>query len=254
MRQSAQFASLTILTIAALSLSAQTTKNTVPLVTVPFIACPSDGQLGPQPAPTPQSRPLALAPSTALQLAYYQAAEGQGVLAPLGWHCLQLIGSDGDFLYVTPSVITAEEMYKPSWKGFTGPAIQLSFSIGDTSGRFEVATVIARVFPKYKSFVTNVIKEQIEPASDFPLGPWPHDRLRYLNDHAVEFTTPAHTAGLGTSSRLLRNAHPISGVAIFFPGSDNNLMQLCVRLPPTLVSLASIITHQVELDSGVVKQ
>jgi len=224
------------------------------LATVPFISCPSDGQQGPQPAPVLKSRPLLLNSNEASQLAYFEGQDDQGVLAPKGRHCLQLIGSSGEFLYVSPTPITADQMFSSTWKGFTGPAIQLSVFIGDTSGRFEVAKIVARVFPKYKTFVTGVIKEQIESASDFPFGPWPHDQLHYLNDHAVEFTTPANTTGLGTSSRLLRNAEPISGVAIFFPGSDNDLTQLSVRLPPELAPLSHAITHQVELESGLQKQ
>ena len=39
------------------------------------------------------------------------------------------------------------------------PAIQLSYSIGDTSGRFEVARIVARVFPKYQGYVQHVIAE-----------------------------------------------------------------------------------------------
>jgi len=43
-----------------------------------------------------------------------------------------------------------------------------------------------------------VITEGIEPASDFPFGPYPTDTLKYHGDVTVEFQTPANTKGLGT--------------------------------------------------------
>ena len=92
------------------------------------------------------------------------------------------------------------------WKGFTGSAIEIAVSSGGTSGRFEVAKVIARVFPAYKQFAQNVIAEGIEPASDFPSGPYSNDKLTYRAKNIVEFETPANTAGLGTDcvSRQIR--------------------------------------------------
>ena len=134
-------------------------------------------------------------------------------------------------------------------KGFTGPVIQISTEIGDTSGRFGVARTIARVFPSHKAFVRRVIAEGIEPASDFPSGPYPKDRLIYKSKEIVEYQTPAQTDGLGTQSRLQKNADPIRGVAILV-GSDPDLVFLAARLPPNKADLASIIIRQVELDSA----
>jgi hypothetical protein len=71
--------------------------------------------------------------------------------------------------------MSATLLFSSDWKGFTGPAIQLSDSIGDTSGRFEVAAMIAKVFPAYSWFLKGVIDESIEPASAFPAGPLPKD-------------------------------------------------------------------------------
>jgi hypothetical protein len=59
---------------------------------------------------------------------------------------------------------------------------------GETSGRFQVARVIARVFPTQKAFADGVIKEGIELASDFPFGPYPTDTLKYHGDVTVEFS------------------------------------------------------------------
>jgi hypothetical protein len=66
-----------------------------------------------------------------------------------------------------------------------GPFIKVTQLSGETSGRFRVARVIARVFPTQKAFADGVIKEGIEPASERRLAllgdpqscaemKWPH--------------------------------------------------------------------------------
>ncbi|HVN17333.1 MAG TPA: hypothetical protein VMU05_01125 [Dongiaceae bacterium] len=96
---------------------------------------------------------MAISAGAAERLAYYKAEYGVGVLAPRGWHCFGTYGSNGATLYVSPDPINAADLLSTSWKGFAGPAIQISVAEGGTSGRFEVAKTIARVFPKHKAFV-----------------------------------------------------------------------------------------------------
>jgi hypothetical protein len=115
-------------------------------------------------------------------------------------------------LYVSPSPIRGEDvLFGGKWKGFTGPVVQLSMSGGDTSGRFSVARMIARVFPAHRTFMRNVIDEGIEPATSFPSGPYPKDKLTYRSKELVEYETPPDTDGLVTQSRLLKNGDPIRG-------------------------------------------
>jgi hypothetical protein len=170
-------------------------------------------------------------------LAYYASAD-LGVLAPRGWHCFGLYGSNGSILIVTPEPHHADDLLKTN-SNLTGPAIQLSFSFGDTSGRFEVAQVAARLFPTKKEFVQRVIHEGIAPASDFPFGPYPADILTRRSDTEVEFETPANTDGMGTKSRLVKNSSPINGVAIMT--ADENLVLLEARMPPDLSILVPSI-------------
>ena len=82
-------------------------------------------------------------------------------------------------LFVTPDPIDPKAPFSDSWKGFSGQAIDISYVVGGTSGRFEIAKIIARVFPEYKAFAENVIAEGLEPAGDFPFGPYPNDKLTY---------------------------------------------------------------------------
>jgi hypothetical protein len=144
---------------------------------VPFVGCESDGQVGPLKAPQGKAKRVALPSEIADRLAYYKAEEGFGVLAPRGWYCFSTYGSNGSTLYVAPEPMNGKVLLSSDWGGFAGQAVQVSVSIGDTSGRFAVARVIARVFPDRKEFVQDVIAEGIESAASFPLGPYPTDMV-----------------------------------------------------------------------------
>jgi hypothetical protein len=218
------------------------------VVTVPFVGCASDGQAGPQTAPGRATESAAVPAAVAQRLAFYEAKYGYGVLAPRGWHCFSTYGSSGVNLFVSPEPIDSKTLLSLDWKGFAGQAVEISYVDGGTSGRFEVAKVIARVFPAYKAFVQSVIAEGIEPASDFPSGPYSDDKLTYRSHSGVEFETPANTQGLGTDSRLQMNASAIDGVAIITDGVTD-LIQLTLRLSDR--DLIPVIVGQVEAHEGV---
>lgn len=218
--------------------------------TVPFIGCASDGQTGPVNAPAGQARHLPTSTETAAHLAYYASAQKLGVLAPRGWFCFGTYGSNGAALYVSPQPFDAKNVLSAKWRGFSGPAIELSLNSGETSGRFAVAHVIARVFPTRKAFADGVISEGIEPASSFAFGPYPADQLVYKSKDLVEYRTPARADGLGTQSRLQKNDAPISGVAIL-TGEAPDVVFLAVRLPLDLQQLSQGIVEQVERDIAI---
>jgi hypothetical protein len=214
------------------------------------IGCPSDGQLGPQPAPASGTISIPLEAKAAERLAYYHANE-LGVLAPRGWHCLQLLGSNGAFLLVTPDTLSADGIFKDHWK-ITGPGVQLSDSLGGTSGRMEVAPIAARIFPQARKYVAGVraFLRDMNMPSKFSTRPWPADRLTRLRKDIVEYETPGGAEGLGTRSRLKKNSFPIAGVAILSGDNDEpDLTLLSVRLPPDTSSLTPLIVHQVEADN-----
>jgi len=217
-------------------------------VSVPFVGCEADGQMGSVKAPDGKSMHVLISADAASRLAYYKSEERLGVLAPRGWHCFGVYGSNGYALYASPERITVSEVLSGKWKGFAGPAIELAAQDGGTSGRFTVARVIARVFPERRPFVERVIAEGIEPADSFPSGPYPVDKLTYRSKQMVEYATPANADGLGTNSRLIKSGHPITGVAILV-GETPDLVHLAVRLSPDLSDLASSIIQQLEGDA-----
>jgi hypothetical protein len=217
-------------------------------VTVPFVGCAADGQSGPSAAPTGNSMTVAVPAAIAKRLAYYKTDYPVGILAPRGWNCFSVYGSAGMELFVTPDPIDRDGLVSGDFKGFPAQVIELTFSSGVTSGRFEVAKVIARVFPAFEAFAQSVIAEGSEPASDFPSGPYPSDKLTYRGKSVVEFETLANAQGLGTDSRLLKNANPINGVAIVT--DDTDLTLLAARVPATDSDLIPAIIVQVENEAA----
>lgn len=206
--------------------------------TVPLVLCPTAGEVGPQTAPNQPPRTVDVSPAQAAQLAYFQPEDGPGVLAPRGWHCLDLYGSNGDILLLTPE--------QPSTsKGFAGPAIQVTVRGGNSSGRFDVARLILRYFPSYRKFADTVRAEGQETID--PAKPYPNDKLLHQDKRSVETLTPAHAAGFGTASRLLANDQPIHGLAMLVGGTPDLLLAQA-RLPPAMAALIEPLFRQLRQD------
>jgi hypothetical protein len=213
-------------------------------VAVPFVGCAADGQMGPIPAPTPIGATPTVRAAAGARLAYY-SLDNLGVLAPRGWHCFGLYGSNGLTLVVTPEPHDADDLLRPETR-LTGPVVELSSRSGGTSGRFEVARIAARIFPAARPFVQHVIDEGIEPKEEFPFGPYPDDRLIRRSATEVAFVTPRNSEGLGTSGGIAKNGQPIRGVAILLAADDMGLIRLCVRLPSEMRNLSAAIIATVE--------
>jgi hypothetical protein len=199
---------------------------------VPFVGCKADTMTGPTDAPKPPAKPPTAPVEAAPKLAYYESAVGLGVLAPRGWNCYATLGSSGSTLSVN---------------GPAGTTVQLVFRDGETSGRFDVAAVVARVFPDHSDFAKQIADEQFSPKLVY--SPYPSDKLTYKSKSVVEFRTPANTEGLGTDAGLTKNELPIDGIAIF-RSPPPGLFLLAVRLPADLARLAPVIIAQVERDAA----
>lgn len=213
-------------------------------VSVPFVGCKSYGQSAVSDAPNGENLDVPIAADAARQLAYYKTSRGVSVLAPRGWYCLAQSGSGGEELYVSP----APEVFSANWRGFAGPAIEAELISGENSGRYDIAKMIARVFPVRRALALSII-EGVE--LELPTGPYPSDRLTYKSSEIVEYDTPAQADGLGTESRLLKNGMPISGVVVLIGQQPGllHVLHLSARLPAGLAALTPVIIQQAERDA-----
>jgi hypothetical protein len=221
-------------------------------VSVPFVGCASSGQLEILEAPrgTAWSAPIRF--KDAQSLAYYRSADGIDLLAPRGWYCQGASGSGGYALYLNPKRIDHDGS---GWKGLQGAVIESNHMTSGASGRYEIAKIMARVFPAYRAFAAGVMKGMDLP---LPAGPYPNDTLMYRGKTIVEYNTPAQSDGLGNfDSWIGKNDLPIRGSAIVpgdpLDGDGPDLGLLPVRVPHALSRLIPVIVGQVERETvGVV--
>lgn len=232
----------------------QSTANSVtrPLrpISIPFIGCPSFGQIEVLEAPKGTSEPVPIREQDGQALAYYKSADGISVLAPRGWYCQGVSGSGGAALFLGPRLIVDSSS---GWEGLGGAAMEVNDISGENSGRYEIAEVIARVFPAYRQFARQVWEYLDSP---LPSGPYPKDTLTYRGNTVVEYRTPARTEGLGNfHSWLGKNDLPIAGAAILLidsphpSGNVPHLLLLSVRFPRDLARLTPTIVRYVERDA-----
>lgn len=231
-----------VLVTAILPTAAVATSPT--LVSVPFVGCRSDGQMGPQPAPMRHATPR-VSTRVASQLAYYEAADGIGVLAPRGWHCFGTYGSNGSGLFISPERFDPRKFFSGRPFGSRASAIEIEVSYGGTSGRWGVADAIARYFPAYRSFLTSAF-EGLD-RGPLPSGPYPRDRLGRHGANFVRYTTPPHAKGEGTAWTFAPSADPVEGLAALSgPASEPDLLKVRVRLPARERDLAAVILATAE--------
>ncbi len=236
---------ITLVLCSPLPLFAQAT------VSVPFIGCASSGQTETLEAPKGTSKSVSISPKDAQALAYYESADGARLLAPRGWYCKGASGSGGHILLLSPKPIRENP---PGWDGLEGAAIEITDISGENSGRYEIAQLLARIFPTYRAVATRVIEGIDLP---LPSGPYPHDTLTYRSKKVVEYNTPPQTDGLGNCESYVGKNHlPIKGVAILLGDptqssllGESRLLLLSVRLPPDLARLTPAIIRYVERDT-----
>ena len=114
------------------------------MTSVPFIGCVSFGQGERSEAPAGTTMSMPINPADAAALAYYKSADGTGVLGPRGWFCQGTSGSGGYALFLSPAPI---RWVTTGWQGLAGPAIEVNHINSENSGRYEIAEIMARVFP-----------------------------------------------------------------------------------------------------------
>jgi hypothetical protein len=145
-----------------------------------------------------------------------------------------LYGSSGSVVFVSPDPIDRRRIFEPAYR-FKENVVEFGYTLGGTSGRFEVAAVSSRLFPIARDFVNAVAKDQKDiggPPLDLGQKSLANDRIVGRSDTVVRFVTSAGHKGLGTRSRLAVNASPIDGfAALVKDGGDWDLIELNIRLP-----------------------
>ena len=216
------------LTCAALALGPAALHARTPAIWVPFVGCPSDGQTGPGAAP--RSGPRFVYPATQYQggLAFY-GTEGLGVMAPIGWHCVALSGSNGMRVIVTPQRFRPADFLGTD-RRIEGPAVEISHNYGGTSGRFAVAAAIGRYFPDHRAFAEEVHRA-FEAEAPVPAGQWPADRIDRRGPGLVLFETPAGSHGEGTRGLFAPQGGAVTGALALLVGEEPDLVVIRVRAP-----------------------
>jgi hypothetical protein len=201
-------------------------------VPVSVIGCPGDGQQG-WIEPPKNLRPIFLPKAQADLLAFYIGNE-LATLAPRAWHCIELYGSNGSILLVTPEWHTSNDLFGS--KLLTSSFVIVEQSYASTSGRFRVASVAGSLFPVAKKFVDGVKRE---PDVKIDFVSIAKDKLVRHSPTMVEFTTPANQDGLGIDGWVQKTALPISGLVILT--SDMDLAMMRLRLPAEMGDLGKTI-------------
>ncbi|MEA3016697.1 MAG: hypothetical protein QOI38_1419 [Sphingomonadales bacterium] len=223
---------------AALAGSGGAVQAADPPVAVPFVGCASDGQTGPIAAPSSTPVPPISSAGNAAGLALY-ASSDLAVLAPRGWHCFGLYGSNGSSLIVTPEPHGFDDLAHGE-APLRGPFVSIAMSYGGTSGRFAVAEAIARFFPDHMAFAQEVAAEGMS-SEPLPSGPYPNDRIRRRSATAVEFVTPGGREGSGIAFGIAVAPEPVHGAVVLIPGDEPDVITVRVRLPAGAHAAPTII-------------
>jgi len=196
---------------------------------IPFVGCPADGQMGYIAPPHGPPKTVQLHEIPAGAIAYYKGDPAPGVYAPRGWHCRVWYGSNGSLVLVTPSPIDTTDFMPPK---LLGPGVDLVQRSAETSGRFDVASYGARLFPALlATFIEGVKKEGLVPDSEFDPRRYAKDSVKYLDTRVAEFITPPGVSGLGTANFLAPSQDAVHGIAVVAPDSTvPDLSVLSIRL------------------------
>jgi hypothetical protein len=231
-----------VLPLACCAVAATATADPETQPRVATFDCPANDHAGSARLLATETMSAPAAPQVAGQIAYYRAEHNPGVYAPKGWSCRVWDDVNGSILIVTPKRV--EPPYFPLPK-ITGPAVTIEASDAAGPGRFHVAIVAAQLFPLIGSdFITHVRQEHLISDSSFDAEAYPDDRLTYLSDRLVQYTTASNRAGLGTAGVLEVSDLPVRGLAMLnLEAETNALIEVRVRLAPGMNGVAAAVVQ-----------
>jgi hypothetical protein len=240
MRTPMRFAISIALPLACSAIAAAAVPESQPRVIT--VDCPANDQTGSARLQAGETMSAPVAPPVAGQMAYYRAEHSPGVYAPRGWSCRAWDGSNGSTLVVTPKRIEPPYFPLPT---IAGPAVMIQTSDAASTGRFHVAIVAAQLFPLVgDAFITRVRQEHLISDSSFDVESYADDRLVYLSDRFVQYTTAPNRAGLGTAGMFEASDLSVRGLSILNLESEANaLIEVRVRLPANLNAVGEAIVQ-----------
>jgi hypothetical protein len=207
---------------------------TPPAVNIPSIGCPTGGQED-APAPPDTMVSVHIDPNFALRLSLYSGS----VLGPRGWQCQHYVTDAGYLTFVAPK-LSGNLLEK---ERLAGPAIFVVSLDSGAFGRFDVAQIIARYFPKRLDFVRRVMAEGFLRRRDWVFHPYPHDIFLARSDRMFEVLTPPHRDGFGTGW-LVPDSYSVRSRVLFFDGDEPGFFIVRAKLPPGMEGLAPVILNQ----------
>jgi hypothetical protein len=156
-------------------------------------------------------------------------------------------------LYVVPNSISGSILDRPEKIGGATAIVLIGFS-GETSGRFGMAKIAARIVPRARAFAEKVKAEQFDDPAEYVFDPWPQDTVVRLSDFTASYMTLPTVVGLGTMYGPMAGSEPIKGLVFLNLGSSSGgpyLVKLAVRLPETIAHLyPAIAIAQLAVHSG----
>lgn len=190
---------------------------------VPLIPCQTSGMTGDEAPPQlPSSTTLMLPPHTAAKVSLYKSSTG-AILGPKAWTCKGSFGSSGSSLTLAP---TGEGLRDDN--DYRGPLIIRYLAIGETSGRFTVASIAALLFPALENFVESVRSEGI---AEISTARPPADTYYYLTPSVVAFRTKPKSVGLARAIELKPSNYADHGLVHLYNKKDSiSIAVLVVRL------------------------
>jgi hypothetical protein len=225
-----------LFTVPGMSMSALTDTQ------IPAAPCLTTTMVGETSLPAVPATLVMKAPfQLADRLAYYKGNGPKGLMGPRGWTCRQYLGSGGSVLKIAPtgSAFQEDARYDSNFP-YSGDVIERDFSIGASSGRFDVARVAAHIFPVINNFVDQVKAE----GADINGDPLPGDTYFYLSPTVVAFRTEPDDEGIAGKA----TGGAILGLAYLTkePAGQPNLTLLKARLGAASADLVPIIlSHEI---------
>jgi len=239
-----------------------TASGAMAATTIPFVGCP-----GMEGTDDVLERPVSGKPVSvdvdndiAMQLAYYAETPGDGVIAPVGWHCYwgssSYSGEDEIVVAPTERDLAPYINFSPSG-GVSSPVVYVeSWSADSGTGMFAVNAIAERFLPRFFNPSTYNTVGGDNVAEDYQIPTYSDDDYSSISTRIVSskititvnslhFLTPPNRDGFGTwHNSLVKSDLPIEGFVFYLSDSyAPAAVSFGVRLPKSMAKLKTAIVE-----------